>query len=73
MLARAGGDAGDRGRRARATAGGRGCCPGSWRCPLYWPLGAVAAWRAIAEVFYAPFYWHKTEHGLDLDRAALRP
>ena len=31
--------------------------------PLYWPLGAVAAYRAIAEVFYAPFLWHKTEHG----------
>ena len=34
--------------RARATAGGRGCCPGCWRSPLYWPLGAVAAWRAVA-------------------------
>ena len=31
--------------------------------PLYWPLGALAAYRAIAEVFYAPFHWHKTEHG----------
>ena len=30
---------------------------------LYWPLGAIAAYRAIAEVFYAPFHWHKTEHG----------
>lgn len=32
--------------------------------PFYWPLGAIAAYRAIAEVFYAPFYWHKTEHGV---------
>lgn len=32
--------------------------------PLYWPLGALAAYRAIAELFYAPFYWHKTEHGV---------
>lgn len=31
--------------------------------PAYWPLGAVASYRAIAEVFYAPFHWHKTEHG----------
>jgi glycosyltransferase XagB len=31
--------------------------------PLYWPLGAVAAYRAIAEIFTSPFYWHKTEHG----------
>lgn len=30
---------------------------------LYWPLGALAAYRAVAEVFYAPFHWHKTEHG----------
>jgi hypothetical protein len=30
--------------------------------PVYWPLGALAAYRAIAEVFYAPFHWHKTEH-----------
>ena len=32
--------------------------------PFYWPLGAVAAYRAIAEVFTRPFYWHKTEHGV---------
>ena len=24
---------------------------------------AVAAYRAIAEIFYAPFHWHKTDHG----------
>lgn len=32
--------------------------------PLYWPLGAVAAWRALGEVFTRPSYWHKTEHGI---------
>jgi cellulose synthase/poly-beta-1,6-N-acetylglucosamine synthase-like glycosyltransferase len=32
--------------------------------PFYWPLGAVAAYRAITEVFTAPFHWHKTEHGV---------
>ncbi len=31
--------------------------------PFYWPLGAVAAWRAVGEVFTRPSYWHKTEHG----------
>jgi cellulose synthase/poly-beta-1,6-N-acetylglucosamine synthase-like glycosyltransferase len=31
--------------------------------PVYWWLGSLAAYRAIAEVFYAPFHWHKTEHG----------
>jgi cellulose synthase/poly-beta-1,6-N-acetylglucosamine synthase-like glycosyltransferase len=32
--------------------------------PAYWPLGAVAAWRAVAEVFTRPSFWHKTEHGV---------
>ncbi len=32
--------------------------------PFYWPLGAVAAWRALGEVFTRPSYWHKTEHGV---------
>lgn len=33
---------------------------------FYWPLGAVAAYRAIGEIFSRPSYWHKTEHGHDL-------
>lgn len=32
--------------------------------PVYWLLGAVAAYRAIAETFTRPFHWHKTEHGV---------
>jgi cellulose synthase/poly-beta-1,6-N-acetylglucosamine synthase-like glycosyltransferase len=40
--------------------------------PLYWPLGALAAYRAIAETFYAPFYWNKTEHGLHLPERRAR-
>ncbi len=32
---------------------------------LYWPLGAVAAYRAVGEIFSRPSYWHKTEHGVD--------
>ncbi|MHA3976819.1 glycosyltransferase family 2 protein [Halovulum sp. GXIMD14794] len=31
---------------------------------LYWPLGALAAWRAVGELFSRPFYWAKTTHGL---------
>ncbi len=45
---------------------------GRWRLipwiPLllvYWPLGAVAAYRALIEIFTAPFLWHKTEHGIE--------
>lgn len=32
--------------------------------PLYWSLGAIAAYKAIFEIFTAPFYWDKTHHGL---------
>ncbi len=31
---------------------------------LYWPLGAMAAYRAIFELFTRPFYWAKTQHGI---------
>ncbi len=33
--------------------------------PLYWPLGTIAAYKALYEIFFAPFYWDKTSHGLD--------
>ncbi len=33
--------------------------------PLYWPLGTIAAYKALYEIFFAPFYWDKTTHGLD--------
>jgi cellulose synthase/poly-beta-1,6-N-acetylglucosamine synthase-like glycosyltransferase len=33
--------------------------------PFYWPLGMFAAYKAVAELFYAPFYWDKTTHGND--------
>ncbi|MEM8698340.1 MAG: glycosyltransferase [Pseudomonadota bacterium] len=32
--------------------------------PLYWTIGAIAAWKAIIEFFIAPFYWDKTRHGV---------
>ncbi len=31
--------------------------------PLYWPLGMLAAYKAVVELFFAPFYWDKTFHG----------
>jgi glycosyltransferase involved in cell wall biosynthesis len=31
---------------------------------LYHPLGAVASWKALAELVVRPFYWDKTAHGL---------
>ncbi|MGO0122491.1 glycosyltransferase [Desulfothermobacter acidiphilus] len=32
--------------------------------PAYWVLHAVAAWKAIGQLFTRPFYWEKTVHGL---------
>jgi len=32
---------------------------------LYWPLGTFAAYKAVFGLFFAPFYWDKTDHGLD--------
>lgn len=33
--------------------------------PVYWALMSFAAWRGFLQLFTAPFYWEKTEHGLD--------
>lgn len=32
--------------------------------PLHWMLLSIAAWRALYQLFTAPFAWEKTEHGL---------
>ena len=34
--------------------------------PLYWGLMSIAAWRGFIQLFTRPFYWEKTEHGLDM-------
>ena len=34
--------------------------------PLYWLMMSVAAWKALAQLFYKPFYWEKTVHGFCL-------
>ncbi len=33
---------------------------------LYFPLGAVAMYKALAEIVLAPYYWDKTQHGHSL-------
>lgn len=33
-----------------------------WATPLYWMAMSVAAWRALFQMFYAPFHWEKTPH-----------
>lgn len=35
--------------------------------PLYWGLMSWAAWKGFIQLFTNPFYWEKTEHGLDED------
>ncbi|MGD1926510.1 MAG: glycosyltransferase family 2 protein [Paracoccaceae bacterium] len=32
--------------------------------PIYWTLGAAAAWKAVIELIVAPYYWDKTRHGI---------
>ena len=32
--------------------------------PLYFPLGAMAAYKALYESITKPFYWDKTQHGV---------
>ena len=31
--------------------------------PFYFPLGALAAYKALYELVANPFYWDKTQHG----------
>ena len=45
----------------------RGLRASAWvlaRTPLHWLLLSLAAWRALYQLFAAPFAWEKTEHGL---------
>ena len=34
--------------------------------PLYWVLISLAAWKGFLQLFWKPFYWEKTQHGLDV-------
>ena len=31
---------------------------------VYWTMGAIAAWKAVAELGAAPYFWDKTRHGV---------
>jgi cellulose synthase/poly-beta-1,6-N-acetylglucosamine synthase-like glycosyltransferase len=37
--------------------------------PFYWGLMSVAAWKGFAQLITNPFYWEKTEHGIDVGAA----
>jgi hypothetical protein len=46
---------------------GRGLSSLAWSLalmPLHWLLLSLAAWRALVQLFAAPYKWEKTEHGL---------
>jgi cellulose synthase/poly-beta-1,6-N-acetylglucosamine synthase-like glycosyltransferase len=32
---------------------------------FYWPIGCIAAYKAIFELFTRPSYWDKTQHGIN--------
>ena len=36
--------------------------------PVYWGLMSIGAWKGFIQLFYRPFYWEKTVHGLDIQR-----
>jgi len=38
--------------------------------PLYWALMSVGAYKGFFQLFYRPFYWEKTVHGLDISGEA---
>ncbi|MEZ5913012.1 MAG: hypothetical protein R3D84_13010 [Paracoccaceae bacterium] len=42
----------------------RGLIPWLPSLHIYFPLGALAAYKALSEMLVAPFYWDKTRHGL---------
>ena len=39
--------------------------------PFYWACLSIAAWRALGQLWYDPYRWEKTEHGLTQSRAAV--
>ena len=40
---------------------------------FYSPLGAIAAYKALYELVFKPFYWDKTTHGLSLAVVGAKP
>ncbi|WP_299373585.1 glycosyltransferase [uncultured Tateyamaria sp.] len=37
--------------------------PWVFTLPLYFPLGALASYKALYELVFDPYYWDKTQHG----------
>ncbi|MGC8778097.1 MAG: glycosyltransferase family 2 protein [Candidatus Caldatribacteriaceae bacterium] len=45
-----------------------GLLPFSILNPLYWILAGIASWKGIWQLFFRPFFWEKTIHGLQKER-----
>ena len=54
------------GMAAGARRGYYGLAPYALMLPIYWGLMSLAAWKGFLQLFTNPFYWEKTEHGLDM-------
>ncbi|MBV7410450.1 glycosyltransferase [Maritimibacter sp. DP1N21-5] len=54
----------ERRARGRDGRGGRFLLPFVPLMHLYYPLATIAALKGVAEVFFKPFYWDKTQHGI---------
>jgi cellulose synthase/poly-beta-1,6-N-acetylglucosamine synthase-like glycosyltransferase/peptidoglycan hydrolase-like protein with peptidoglycan-binding domain len=55
------------------AAVGRGhddLAPHALLTPCYWVLMSAATYLALFELFFRPYHWHKTEHGLHLAEEA---
>lgn len=51
---------------AASRRGSHALAPYALALPLYWGLMSLAAWKGFLQLFTNPFYWEKTEHGLDM-------
>ena len=40
--------------------------------PFYWGCLSIAAWRALGQLWYDPYRWEKTEHGLTDSRNSIK-
>jgi hypothetical protein len=39
--------------------------------PIYWILHSVAAYKALWQLLFKPFYWEKTTHGISAFKNVL--
>ena len=47
-----------------------GMIPYAILTPIYWVLISIGAWKGVLQLIRRPFYWEKTQHGLDAAKGA---